>query len=929
MEIEEVDSISVSVVGRSEETDITLTDSISDDFVSNGKKVGSKPKKVRKVITRTVLSSSKPDESSSLEVEKAIGTEKRQRKRKQQSEENTDESTKVFETVTLLAHQIDHVACLEQILSKQYFALDLSPMGTGKTFCATEIWKKLGFTHVVVIAPVSVLPKWTMMKTVYGLPVRQAVSFCSLRSVKCHQPKHGLLQRVDKLIEALDPHTGLVTRTEKVEFHVTAQWKKLVEEGTLLVVDEIQNVKNVSSQFHCVRELVEEIRKQHERIHGVDVAAGAAEPSSTQQQQPVETVVEVTNNVPSSRSSKVLLLSGTPIDKAEQVINLYRATGVLHRNLGGYNPIKHSCYAGGYRDVLTFHESFIEDPGTKACIDSFYNFMEKTKRHRSWVDSPFYYMYHVIVPSSIQSAHKHLVNYESMGYDNGNENNFVKHIYGLFRDVFCQNMASAMRLPSNVQKVIKRNAYYYIPQEQRGLLLRGVSTLRWATQYDETTGDIDISQGGLITNRAMSFANISKALRMIETAKIPMFVSAAREALRNHPQQKVVICVNYTDTIHDLVEMLKEFNPLVVRGSTNMYGRQQSFDAFQQANVTHRLLIGNVQCLSTGVDLDDKDGTYPRIALVSPNYSTITLHQLSYRFLRATTQSEAEVHFVFGRMLHASGAVVDGFDELPILHALSKKSKVMREVSSAVRQHFSTSLSLSEEGDKVDHEISADDPTTIQEDEIKYPGEFDTWQDPDIRPDVASDASTENCSSTRSLFHVHPFDLTNTKKRKENPCLCVQQCFRILEIPPMSTTSSTKSLITVFKEHGVNVHLNAIGIAGVSEGNEKIVSEKMYAPLLYYKQSQKWLHYDPANQNTVIMTPPSFGLSEVDTSHCYVSKNVQPTTREQLFVRQNNFCIYHDVGEMQRLSECMLDTQVDSINDRAPAAGLISENKNP
>lgn len=70
----------------------------------------------------------------------------------------------------------------------------------------------------------------------------------------------------------------------------------MVQEGTLLIIDEIQNIKNVSSQFLACQKLIQEI----------------VEAFST-----------------ADNKSRVLLLSGSPIDRQEHALHLFRSLHIM------------------------------------------------------------------------------------------------------------------------------------------------------------------------------------------------------------------------------------------------------------------------------------------------------------------------------------------------------------------------------------------------------------------------------------------------------------------------------------------------------------------------------------------------------------------------------------------------------------------------
>ena len=167
-------------------------------------------------------------------------------------------------------------------------------------------------------------------------------------------------------------------------------------------------------------------------------------------------------------------------------------------------------------------------------------------------------------------------------------------------------------------------------------------------------------------------ANIGNGLQMIELAKVRTMAEAARVQLRIHPGAKVVVCLNYVAGVAALREALGDLDPLVLTGDTSAKARAAAIEAFQRPTSERRLLIGNLSVCSTGIDLDDKDGRFPRLCLVSPNYSTITVHQVGHRFLRADSASDATVHMFYRHGQH----------ELKVLDALARKSQVVKQVVS-------------------------------------------------------------------------------------------------------------------------------------------------------------------------------------------------------------------------------------------------------
>jgi hypothetical protein len=229
-----------------------------------------------------------------------------------------------------------------------------------------------------------------------------------------------------------------------------------------------------------------------------------------------------------------------------------------------------------------------------------------------------------------------------------------------------RHVSSSMNPPPLPVGIKKKNGFYDILDADDLLGLESaVARLKVAVMYNGDNGGL-MTGGGLRKN---SWGDITSSLMSIESHKVPTFFRVANDHLTDHPNHKVCVCLNYTSNVDRLRSLLSAHDPLVLDGRVAQGGRSAVIDLFQAPDTRHRLLIGNTSVCSTGIDLDDKDGRFVRFCLVSPDYDTIKLYQLSHRFLRMNTRSDSELHMVFGKQCTEQG----------VLNALSRKSQVMKE----------------------------------------------------------------------------------------------------------------------------------------------------------------------------------------------------------------------------------------------------------
>lgn len=517
-------------------------------------------------------------------------TENTKRRRRRGKKNKSDALPSVVPVpVTLLEAQVPHVRRLLAIFEQHPYAIDLSMLGSGKTYTACAVAERMGARNVIVVCPVSVKSKWEHMQRAHGLPVSRILSFCELRSVTGKQPHHGLLTRRDYTM-SLPVGNGDVVQFKRVEFEASRQWNETIRnEKTLLVIDEMQNVKNMSSQFFSTQAIIQTIFR---------------------------------HSKPSGSDSRVLLLSGSPVDKQEQVVNLFRLLGVVKsEELGKYCLVSRSMVYTGMEDIVRYCSSV--DPVATS--------------NTSWRKDMREFAFH------------------------------------LFKDAVKPHVATGMPAPECKYTIKKLNACYRIESKRDQVeLKRGICDLSDACKYDPESGTVnfsDVNFVGANNDSLNSIRMVTLAMMKIESAKVETFVRIAKKRLVSSSREKVIIGVNYNDSIRCITTALSDHDPLVLNGALSSAQRARVLRQFQSPDTRYRLLVANVCVCSTGIDLDDKDGRFPRLALVSPNYSTIALYQMGQRLLRADTRSNSELHYVFGIDLC----------EFMILRALARKSEVMRQ----------------------------------------------------------------------------------------------------------------------------------------------------------------------------------------------------------------------------------------------------------
>ncbi len=329
-------------------------------------------------------------------------------------------------------------------------------------------------------------------------------------------------------------------------------------------------------------------------------------------------------------TSRFLLLSGTPIDKEEQAIHMLQMMGFIRSaKLFVYNKEERFLKLYGAQDLINY------------CND-----INKEKTQEFLRYNPFYH------------------------------DNVQKNCYLMFQRIIKPGITAAM--PSPKLTIDCKNGYYKITSSENAEELESaIGALGKASFYNEKTGKVDFKQlaaggFGAAGQKNAGYGAIQVALRRIELAKVNDMARIAKTQLESDPDCKVAICVTYVDSLKNLDALLKDYKPIIFNGQVQKQKRAALIEKFQRFDTEYRVFLGNIATMSSGIDLDDKDGSFPRYAYVSPNYNILDLQQLTRRFVRLDSRSNATLRFFYGKI---------GAKEMSIINALSRKSTVMKETT--------------------------------------------------------------------------------------------------------------------------------------------------------------------------------------------------------------------------------------------------------
>ena len=190
-----------------------------------------------------------------------------------------------MDVITLEPRQVPHYNRIVDIFNQFHVAIDSSIGGAGKTIVAIKLARDFDWP-ILVVGPTTLAGQWAEKCRQYGVRLIDYLSYSGLRGTRGRNPKHGYLDRYDKIQDApVKDAQGRIRKAPKADpiFAATKKFTALVNNGILLVLDEFQNVKNPVAQTQAAHALINTITATENRSRAILCSTSPTETGKAEQ----------------------------------------------------------------------------------------------------------------------------------------------------------------------------------------------------------------------------------------------------------------------------------------------------------------------------------------------------------------------------------------------------------------------------------------------------------------------------------------------------------------------------------------------------------------------------------------------------------------------------------------------------------------------
>ena len=348
--------------------------------------------------------------------------------------------------------------------------------------------------------------------------------------------------------------------------------------------------------------------------------------------------------------SKAGFLSATMVDKFEHLFSFLRCIGAI-QDTQLYRTEKGNIIATGFKELYNYGR-MIDDRATI----------------QYWKTNP-------------------------PAYDPDSDEKLREQIWDYYTKVLKHHFTATMEINTTLNEKATqevKNMYVKFPDvKQKIEYLKSIGNLAQAVKFNNKVEFVNF------VPNSKTFGNIMKSLSSIQYAKRNLVLSLAKNILNSKYYRisdgvqvwpKIVLYSSFIAVLEYWNDELFEFDPLLISGQTKQSQRTEIIDLFNRTDNKYRVLICTMQTGGVSINLNDKNGDYPRIGLCLTDYNTRNQKQTAGRFYREGTVGPSTVAFIFGDTQLKTDSPL--YNENSIIKAIYRKGKLLKEFHSEQEDIF-------------------------------------------------------------------------------------------------------------------------------------------------------------------------------------------------------------------------------------------------
>jgi SNF2 family DNA or RNA helicase len=460
-------------------------------------------------------------------------------------------------------------------------AICTSVGGSGKTAMGSKAASLWGATHVVVVCPKAVRTKWRRALSTFFPEEDKILIYTYTGWRSCHnknsdaktkQPYTWKEERKKEAVDKLDKYRTKKKKKQKKEydFEASDKWKDLVwSERVVMILDEYHKVQKTSQQtFACAAN--------------------------------TRAILNYECN------SRVLVLSYTPCDRQEDIINQMYVLGLVQSNkIIEYNRREKRYNVEGLFECIALTEKY-----AKVTLDKERMLARKLQNQQGRTA-------HIMARNTVGAM-------------------FLKYIKDALVFSCVPDFAKDPEL-----KPVYMNSFCLVSDKTSDAITSIIDDGGKEPAFREVI-EHAIDPG---SDPAMAKLNIIQ--QEIEFVKRPIYKDLASEFLAEDPNNKVAIMVLYLDTLDYLERELEAYGVVRLEGKMSEGERDVSIRAFNANNTDFRVMCASLHAGGEGIDLHSTNKEYGRLILIPPTYTTKQLSQACLRVFRDGVKRRPTIKVVY------------------------------------------------------------------------------------------------------------------------------------------------------------------------------------------------------------------------------------------------------------------------------------------